>query len=214
MAWTRPDFDLDDATPARIGRLLERDRPEVVVHAAAWTDVDACARAPDLAERRNGVATGALAEALAQRGLDLIAISTNEVFDGRRTHGCGYAPTDETGPLNAYGSSKLMGQQLARAAYAPAGRSRAEPDRPQDGVPDAPHSPVSVRDCRAVCCRARLPDEGLAGGCAARRCMPAAAQGEQRGLRGSPISDWLMPAEGQLPSGPARRLRWFTTPPQ
>ena len=138
IAWTRPDFDLDDATPARIGRLLERDRPEVVVHAAAWTDVDACARAPDLADRRNGVATGALAEALAQRGLDLIAISTNEVFDGRRTDGRGYAPTDETAPLNAYGSSKLMGEQLARAAYAPAGGPALEPYRPQDGVPDAP----------------------------------------------------------------------------
>src|SRR4051794_24827206 len=77
IAWSRPDFDLDDVTPVIIRRLLDRDRPEVVVHAAAWTDVDACARDPQLALRRNGAATGKLAEALAQRGLDLVAISTN-----------------------------------------------------------------------------------------------------------------------------------------
>src|SRR4051794_2350612 len=82
IAWARHDFDLDDATPATVDRLLDRDRPEVVVHAAAWTDVDGCARDPELAERRNGTATGVLADALAKRGLDLVAISTNEVFDG------------------------------------------------------------------------------------------------------------------------------------
>jgi dTDP-4-dehydrorhamnose reductase len=137
-AWTRQDFDLDDATPRGIGRLLERDRPEVVIHAAAWTDVDACARDPDLALRRNGKATGALAEALAARGLDLVAISTNEVFDGRRTDGQGYAPGDETAPLNPYGASKLEGEQLARASYASVGAPAIEPYGPQGGVPDAP----------------------------------------------------------------------------
>ena len=55
-AWTRADFDLD--APHGVDATLERDRPEVVVHAAAWTDVDGCARDPELAMRRNGVATG------------------------------------------------------------------------------------------------------------------------------------------------------------
>ena len=66
IAWTRADFDLD--APASIDGLLERDRPEVIVHAAAWTDVDGCARDPDLAMRRNAVASGRLAIACAQRG--------------------------------------------------------------------------------------------------------------------------------------------------
>jgi dTDP-4-dehydrorhamnose reductase len=136
--WTRADFDLDDSGPERIGRLLDRDRPEVVVHAAAWTDVDGCARDPELARRRNAVATGELADVLARRGLDLVAISTNEVFDGRRTDGRGYAPTDATRPLNPYGASKLAGEELARRAYVRAGVPALEPYEPGEGVPDAP----------------------------------------------------------------------------
>ena len=138
MGWSRADIDLDDATPERIGRLLDRDRPEVVVHAAAWTDVDGCARDPELAQRRNGEATGVIARALAQRGLDLVAISTNEVFDGRRVDGRGYAPSDATGPLNPYGASKLAGEELARQAYTGAGAPALEPYEPHEGVPDAP----------------------------------------------------------------------------
>lgn len=116
LAWDRASFDLD--APATFGALLDRDRPEVIVHAAAWTDVDGCARDPDLALARNGTATRALAEACASRGLDLVIVSTNEVFDGRRTDGRGYAPDDATGPLNPYGASKLAGETGAREAYA------------------------------------------------------------------------------------------------
>jgi dTDP-4-dehydrorhamnose reductase len=123
MAWGRESFDLD--APAEVSGILDRDRPEVVVHAAAWTDVDGCAREPELAMRRNGTATGALAEACAARGLDLIVVSTNEVFDGRRNDGHGYAPTDTTNPLNAYGASKLAGEQAALAAYGRDGRGLA-----------------------------------------------------------------------------------------
>jgi dTDP-4-dehydrorhamnose reductase len=115
IAWTRLDFDLDE--PAAFPVLLDRDRPEVVVHAAAWTDVDGCARDPDLAMARNGTATGLLAEAAAERGLDLVVVSTNEVFDGRRTDGQGYAATDAPDPINAYGRSKLAGERLAEAAF-------------------------------------------------------------------------------------------------
>jgi dTDP-4-dehydrorhamnose reductase len=116
IAWDREAFDLD--APATFGGLLDRDRPEIVVHAAAWTDVDGCTHDPDLALARNGTATRQLAEACAGRGLDLVVVSTNEVFDGRRTDGRGYGPDDPTGPLNAYGASKLAGEQGAREAFA------------------------------------------------------------------------------------------------
>jgi dTDP-4-dehydrorhamnose reductase len=115
LAWDRSAFDLDD--PAGIGARLDRERPEVVVHAAAWTDVDGCARDPDLAMRRNATATGVLADACATRGIDLVAVSTNEVFDGTRTDGQGYAPDDPTAPPNPYGASKLAGELAAREAY-------------------------------------------------------------------------------------------------
>ena len=114
-AWGRESFDLD--APAHVTDVLDRDRPEVVVHAAAWTDVDGCARHPEVAMARNGAATGTLAEACADRGLDLIVVSTNEVFDGRRTDGRGYRPADPTNPINAYGASKLAGEMAALKAY-------------------------------------------------------------------------------------------------
>jgi dTDP-4-dehydrorhamnose reductase len=115
IAWTRAAFDLDE--PQGIGARLDGDRPEVVVHAAAWSDVDGCARDPELARRRNGTATGALAEACAERGIDLLAVSTNAVFDGLRTDGRGYLPDDVPAPGNPYGASKLEGERLAADAF-------------------------------------------------------------------------------------------------
>jgi dTDP-4-dehydrorhamnose reductase len=121
IAWSRAIFDLD--APDNAGRLLDRDRPEVVVHCAAWTDVDGCAREPALALARNGTATGILAAAAAERGVDLIVVSTNEVFDGRRTDGLGYGPDDEPSPINPYGASKLAGERAAADAHAGADRA-------------------------------------------------------------------------------------------
>ena len=115
IAWSRVDLDLDE--PSVVTNALDRDQPEVIVHCAAWTDVDGCARAPDLALRRNGDATGVLAAACAARDIDLIVISSNEVFDGRRVDGRPYRPDDPTSPPNPYGASKLAGERAATAAF-------------------------------------------------------------------------------------------------
>lgn len=115
IGWSRAEFDLDE--PAWPGGRLERERVEVVIHAAAWTDVDGCAREPELALRRNGEAVGVLARACAERGLHLVVVSTNEVFDGARTDGRGYTPDDPVAPPNPYGASKLAGERAALAAY-------------------------------------------------------------------------------------------------
>ncbi len=126
IPWTRPDYDLDDLDVA--ARLIERDRPELVVHAAAWTDVDGCAGDPELALLRNGSATGALARACVEARVDLVVVSTNEVFDGRRTDGRGYRPDDEPAPANPYGTSKLAGERAAREAFTGGGvAAAAEP---------------------------------------------------------------------------------------
>jgi dTDP-4-dehydrorhamnose reductase len=137
IGWDLPVLDLD--APGEIAALLDRERPEAVVHTAAWTDVDGCARDPELARRRNGLATGVIAAACAARGLDLVVVSTNEVFDGERTDGLGYAAGDPPNPINPYGASKLAGEIAAMDAYEAAtgvrigaveGRSSA-PVRPQ-----------------------------------------------------------------------------------
>jgi dTDP-4-dehydrorhamnose reductase len=64
------------------------------------------------------MATGILAAACAERGIDLVIVSTNEVFDGTRTDGAPYLPTDPISPGNPYGASKAEGERLATAAYA------------------------------------------------------------------------------------------------
>ena len=87
------------------------------MHTAAWTDVDACAREPERAMRRNAMAVAELAEACVVAGADLVIVSTNEVFDGRRTDGRGYAIDDRPLPRNSYGASKLAGESAAQAAF-------------------------------------------------------------------------------------------------
>jgi len=116
IGWDLPEHDLDQ--PESVAPLLDRDRPGLVIHTAAMTLVDECARQPDLAMRRNGDATGVLAAACHARGVGLLVVSTNEVFSGDRRDGRGYLETDETGPRNPYGASKLAGEEAAREAFA------------------------------------------------------------------------------------------------
>jgi dTDP-4-dehydrorhamnose reductase len=117
IGWDQPELDLDTLTEASAGAFLDAERPETVIHTAAWTDVDGCAREPELALLRNGTAAGELARACARRGIDMVFISTNEVFDGRRTDGIGYAPGDVRNPINPYGAAKADGELLAIAAF-------------------------------------------------------------------------------------------------
>lgn len=116
VAWSRPDYDLDD--PSSAARVVNRDRPALVYHAAAWTDVDGCARDPDLAVRRNGIATHEMARACAGAGADLVYVSTNEVFNGERDDGTGYAEDDDPNPPNPYGLSKDYGEVGVSVALA------------------------------------------------------------------------------------------------
>jgi dTDP-4-dehydrorhamnose reductase len=123
IGWNRPDLDLDDPTAA--ARLVQRDRPDLVIHCAAWTDVDSCARDPDLALRRNGEAVREMAAACVGHGVRMVHISTNEVFDGRRADDLGYAESDPTNPINPYGASKLAGETAAQATFDAAGMADA-----------------------------------------------------------------------------------------
>jgi dTDP-4-dehydrorhamnose reductase len=150
FAWDIPEHDLDD--PRSAARLVDRDRPDVVIHAAAWTDVDGCARQPDLAVRRNGDATGELAEACARTHAGLVLVSTNEVFDGERRDGVPYGPSDEPNPINPYGASKLAGERAATRAFGPGAVDGRNAGAPGLGIvrtawlfgPGAPDFPAKV----------------------------------------------------------------------
>ncbi|MGI8830696.1 MAG: dTDP-4-dehydrorhamnose reductase [Candidatus Limnocylindria bacterium] len=103
----------DDLDITRPDALLNWE-PDVVINAAAWTDVDGCARDPERAMRINGVAAGAVAAVAADRGALIVQVSTNEVFDGSLDRP--YTEDDEPNPINAYGRSKLAGERAVVAA--------------------------------------------------------------------------------------------------
>jgi dTDP-4-dehydrorhamnose reductase len=119
VAWSRPEYDLDN--PHSAPRLMERDRPSMVIHSAAWTDPDGCVKSPELAMRRNATSVAEIAAACTRHGASLVLVSTNEVFDGRRTDGCGYTEEDAVNPINPYGATKLAGERIATAAFNAAG---------------------------------------------------------------------------------------------
>jgi dTDP-4-dehydrorhamnose reductase len=85
---------------------------DLVIHPAAFTNVDGCARDPELAYRINGLGTKYVALACRRLGAPLVYISTNEVFAGNAERP--YAEYDQTGPINAYGRSKLAGELAVR----------------------------------------------------------------------------------------------------
>ena len=89
--------------------------PDVVVHAAAATDVDGCERDPDLAYRVNALGTQNVALACRKVGAALVAISTDYVFDGMK--GEPYLEFDEPRPLSVYGRSKLAGERYAQTLH-------------------------------------------------------------------------------------------------
>jgi dTDP-4-dehydrorhamnose reductase len=109
----RPDLDLTDAVG--VGRALDAIEGDVIVNAAAYTAVDVAESEEELATQINSAGAGAVARAAARRGLPLLQLSTDYVFDGSldRT----YRETDPVCPIGAYGRSKLAGEYAVAAAH-------------------------------------------------------------------------------------------------
>jgi dTDP-4-dehydrorhamnose reductase len=106
-------FDLADERGIR--DLLDRLRPDVIVHSAALTDVDRCERERELAYRLNVEGTRAIAQACQDVGAFLVYISTDYVFDGVRGM---YREDELTNPISYYGTSKLLGEQFCQGCIA------------------------------------------------------------------------------------------------
>jgi len=112
VALGRDRVDLSD--PAACARAIETAQSDLVINAAAYTNVDRAEDEEARATTINGAAPGAMARACAARGLPFLHVSTDYVFDGSgRTPWPVEAPT---APLGAYGRSKLAGERAVRAA--------------------------------------------------------------------------------------------------
>lgn len=106
----------DLSAPETCARAILAARPDAVINAAAWTAVDAAESHEAEAGIINGDAPGAMAGACAELGIPLVQISTDYVFDGQGD--APFAPDHPTAPLNAYGRTKLRGEDMVRSSGA------------------------------------------------------------------------------------------------
>ncbi len=112
LALGRPELDL--TSHASVEAALVAYRPELVINAGAYTAVDKAESESDAAFALNRDGPAFLAQACAARGIALVHVSTDQVFDGMKAGG--YAETDAPNPICLYGRSKLEGEVAVLAA--------------------------------------------------------------------------------------------------
>ncbi len=107
VAATRSELDVGDRDSVLAA--VTGTAPDLVVHCAAWTAVDACESDPERAFRVNSLGCRNVAEAARLAGAHLVAVSTDYVFDGSLTRP--YTEWDRTDPASVYGRSKRAGEE-------------------------------------------------------------------------------------------------------
>ena len=107
---------LDLARPGDLEAVVDRLQPTAIVNCAAYTAVDAAEADEQTAEKVNGTSVGVLARQAARLGIPFVTFSTDYVFDGSAASP--YVESSVPHPINAYGRSKLLGEQAALAAHA------------------------------------------------------------------------------------------------
>ena len=108
----RDEADFSDPESVRAS-VMDADAADIVVNAAAYTNVVKAEADDDLAQTVNGASVAALAGACGVRGIPLVHLSTDYVFDGKKA--APYVEGDPPHPLNVYGRSKLAGEEAIRA---------------------------------------------------------------------------------------------------
>lgn len=106
--------ECDFESPDMICRVFQEVRPNIVINAAAYTNVNEAESHRDLAFAVNATAPGVLATMAREHGAVLIHYSTDYVFDGSKDRA--WEEGDPLGPLNVYGASKLAGEQAVSAS--------------------------------------------------------------------------------------------------
>ncbi len=114
VATSHQTLDITDESAVVLA--IRTARPDVVIHAAAWTAVDACESDPEKALLVNGTATKYVADAAHAVGAHVVYISTDYVFDGNKNSP--YEEDDAPNPQSVYGSSKLAGERALGATDA------------------------------------------------------------------------------------------------
>jgi dTDP-4-dehydrorhamnose reductase len=107
----RSELDVTDREAVR--SLFARVKPDAVVHAAAYTNVDGAEHDPDGAYRVNANGSWHVAAAAAEAGAKLVYVSTDYVFDGMKN--APYDERDRPHPLSVYGASKLLGERYSQS---------------------------------------------------------------------------------------------------
>lgn len=107
---------LDISDEVKVNSAFDRERPDVVINCAAWTNVDGCEDDPERAQRANAYGPEVLALACRKLGSQLITISTDYVFDGEKEGF--YTQRDQPNPQSVYAVSKLEGERRAQLAWA------------------------------------------------------------------------------------------------
>lgn len=218
----RPDLDL--AVPASIARTIEAAPCDIVVNAAAYTAVDQAESDEEAAHRVNAVGPGLLAAAAARKGVPIIQLSTDYVFDGRADEP--YREDHAVAPVSVYGRTKLAGEIAVQDAnqdwvilrtawvYSPFGKNfvktmlRLAADRDEISVVDDQQgSPTSALD---------IADAILA---VSRNLMRGREDASLRGvfhLAGAGFTTWaglaayVFQLSGQM-GGPSARVRPIRT---
>ena len=174
---------LDLADPDSIRAAVRSNRPQLIVNTGAYTAVDQAERDEAFALRVNGDGPAVLAEEAEKAGALLVHFSTDYVFDGEKSSP--YVETDSPNPLNAYGRSKLAGEQAIQSSrcrqlifrtswvYAATGQnflltmlrlaSEGKPVRVVNDQRGAPTSNLMIADATTQAIRRALGDSALSG---------------------------------------------------
>jgi dTDP-4-dehydrorhamnose reductase len=113
QVWGIDAQDCDICDAGATSAVLHSRQPELVIHLAAYTNVDGCEANPRIAEETNSIGSRNIATACAEVHAAMFYVSTDYVFDGTKIGA--YLEDDPPNPVSVYGRSKLMGEEHVRA---------------------------------------------------------------------------------------------------
>ena len=105
---------MDITHPQQVARIIQKNKPNIIIHLAAATNVDACEKEQTYAMKVNYLGTSAVAKAAKNVGATILYLSSSAVFDGQKKY---YLEHDIPNPINVYGKSKLLGEQVIQQMH-------------------------------------------------------------------------------------------------